>query len=725
MNNKETRDILSKLGFIYYEGFIENDAVCITYVSDEVLNYISDKSLAYSKNFFKEILTANHKDAFDYFTEKAKKEKYLELLYQIEINNQKYWVIDFTFFEHKDDKILFYGYFKGITRLFDNFIEKKEISEYASNIYSFITKLLEKDEVNELDIIENLIEIFKFEKLAIIKFEDNNPKLCLHNLYEHDAKEIIKLLDSKKVKNENYKLFNLSDNYIIALPNNECKKIVEERFKTVLKILNLVVDYSNKRKRLKKSINNNLKLIDQLKINYAFLEHILNNLQSGVCVVDELKNVVLSNYVFNKFFKEDDIYDLLGNNNSILSRDDNYFKIYIKDLNIENETYKMILAVNVTDIVKYEQEISRLDRLAAIGQLTAGIAHDFNNVLTGIMGMSNALKMLEKDSKKLNFLENIEKLVDKAAGVIRQLLDFARQSEGTGQFLDLVPFIKEFTKILSNTFPKKIKINFKYNKDEKYVVFVDPVQLDRILMNICVNAKDAIGDNQGEINIALEKIEIKDRNFKDLINLVINGKYICISISDSGEGIPKNIRKKIFDPYFTTKVYGNGLGLAQVYGLVKNNNGYITFESELGKGTTFYILLPEVNSKDEHKEEIKKSEKIENLLKDRKILIIDDEKYIIEPLIMYLENYGAKIDYATSGTEGINLAEKNTYDVIITDYYLPDVDSLELLAKFKNVCKNIIVISGYPVKNMDLPFLKKPFALDKLRDLIIELVKNK
>ncbi|MGA1847329.1 hybrid sensor histidine kinase/response regulator [Deferribacter abyssi] len=724
MNNKEARDVLSKLGFIYYEGIIKKDTVRITYISDEVLNYISDKSIVYNNNFFKEILTTNHKDAFNYFIENAKHKKYIELLYQIEVNNQKFWVIDFTFFEHKDEKILFHGYLKSITQHFENFIEKKEISEYSKKIYSLITTFLEKDDITEEDIIENFIKIYNFNKIAIIKIENNKPKLYLHNFYEYEVKEIIKLFDSKTIEGENYKLFYLSDNQIVVLPINEVRKIVEERFKTILKIISLIIDYSSKKKRLKKSISNNLKLIDQLKINYAFLEHILDNLQSGVCVVDELNNIVLSNNVFNKFFKKKEVNNLLVNNNTILSQNDNYFKIYIKDLKIENEIYKMILAVNVTDIVKYEQEISRLDRLAAIGQLTAGIAHDFNNILTGIMGMSNALKMLESDSKKLEFLENIEKLVDKAAGVIKQLLDFARQSEGTGQFIDLVPFVKEFTKILNNTFPKKIKISFKYNQYEKYIVFVDPVQLDRVLMNICVNAKDAIGDKQGEIKIVLEKIEIKDNSFKDLVSLVENGKYVCISISDSGEGIPEKIRKKIFDPYFTTKEFGNGLGLAQVYGLVKNNNGYITFESELGEGTTFYILLPEAKSKNEFKEEFKKNKRNENLLINKKILIIDDEKYIIEPLIMYLENYGADIDFTTSGVEGIRLAEKNTYDVIITDYYVADIDSLELLEKLKSLCKNIIVMSGYPVKNMELPFLKKPFALDKLLELIIELFNN-
>ncbi|MGA1862673.1 ATP-binding protein [Deferribacter thermophilus] len=575
-----------------------------------------------------------------------------------------------------------------------------------------------------------LKNVFKTNKFVLVSpYGKNGYKFYLDKVYESEISDLKELLnsDSYFVNNfycdEKYYIFKFYLGYLLVMFKGDLQEIFIERIKAVLKIIEIVYEYINKKKRLKDAIEENNRLIEEVRLNYQFIKEILDNLNSAVVVLDENDDIVLSNVLFKKNFTDKDLEFILNKSKDKFELNDKHYKVFLREIKVEENFFKVLLLIDITDIVKYEREISKVDRLASIGQLTAGIAHDFNNILTGISGMAYAVKSMESDKNKINLLTNIEKLVDRAANIIKQLLDFARKSEGQKQRFDLVPYLKEFIKMLKETFPKNIHLNIKYDNKDTYNIEIDPVHLDRILMNLCVNAKDAIGDKEGEINIQISNIEIVDNSFKNLVGLVKNGQYILISVSDTGSGISDDIKDKIFDPYFTTKEHGNGLGLAQVYGLVKNNDGYITFESEENKGTTFYILLPSAKEMlDSSKESKLESSSHDNILKGYKILLIDDEEFILESLSIYLKQLGLEVDCALSADEALNLLKEKRYDLIISDYSLPGVKSSKFLEMLESFCKNLIVISGYLLNDFKYPFLKKPFKFEELVNQIKDIL---
>ena len=252
-----------------------------------------------------------------------------------------------------------------------------------------------------------------------------------------------------------------------------------------------------------------------------------------------------------------------------------------------------MLAINtdITDKKKIEAQFMRAQRMESIGTLAGGIAHDLNNILAPIMLSIDVLKTISDNPQAKKILDTIEVSAKRGADIVRQVLSFARGLEG--QRIEVQPkhLLKDLENIIKDTFPKDIRLQFSVPK-ETWTILGDPTQVHQILLNLCVNARDAM-PNGGSLTVGVENC-VLDEQYAAMNIEAKAGRYVDISVTDSGTGIPREHLDKIFEPFFTTKELnkGTGLGLSTVMAIVKSHGGFVNVYSELGKGTTFKVYLP-------------------------------------------------------------------------------------------------------------------------------------
>ena len=238
-------------------------------------------------------------------------------------------------------------------------------------------------------------------------------------------------------------------------------------------------------------------------------------------------------------------------------------------------------------------------KMEAMGTLASGIAHDFNNILAGIVGYSEVAILLAEGNPQIKGIINkVLEACERAKGLIDQILSFSRVRirEKEEEPVNIGPIIQEVTKLLRASIPKNIEITEIIN-DNSGLTKADPTKIHQIIMNLCTNSIHAMKENGGSLKIELSHIDL-DANEALFYNNIAPGSYLRLSISDTGHGMPDNIKKRIFDPYFTTKEKGEGtgLGLAVVHGIIKNYKGTISVESKSGKGTTFDVFFPDIKN---------------------------------------------------------------------------------------------------------------------------------
>ncbi|MDI6699708.1 MAG: response regulator [bacterium] len=393
---------------------------------------------------------------------------------------------------------------------------------------------------------------------------------------------------------------------------------------------------------------------------------------------------------------------------------------------------------DITEKVEMQKELMQVFKLEALGNLAGGIAHDFNNILAGIIGNAEILDIkLGEDKEFSKYVKSIIKISESASKLTKQLLSFARKGKYQNIDFSVHKIINDVCEILERTIDRRIRIE-QHLKAKPSSIKGDPSQIETVLMNLMINSKDAIMEKGGEgkIEIRTETV-IVDENFNRFLNTKLeNGSYIHISISDDGIGMDEEIKKHIFEPFFTTKEVGRGtgLGLASVYGIIKNHKGFIDFYSERFKGTTFNIYLP--LSSDEVEEEIEKEDReIVNIPLDKTILIIDDEESIRNSCKEILEKDGMKVLTAKDGIEGIEILEKYKDDVslVILDMIMPKMSGKDTFIEIKKIDRNIPVIlcSGYSeegeaeeIINMGVDgFLQKPYRMKTLLETIKKILK--
>ena len=246
----------------------------------------------------------------------------------------------------------------------------------------------------------------------------------------------------------------------------------------------------------------------------------------------------------------------------------------------------------VTEERDVQSRIQMQERLATVGQMAAGIAHDFNNIMAAILVYTDLMRSdAEMPATACNQLGIIQQQVQRASSLIRQILDFSRRSVMEQSSLDLLPFIKELDKMLRRVLPETISLRLLYQPGA-YVVSADPTRLQQALMNLAVNGRDAMPEG-GKLLFELDRLELLPGETPPVAEMQ-PGKWIRICVADTGVGIPSEVLAHIFEPFYTTKPVGQGtgLGLAQVYGIIKQHDGYIDVQSQLGRGASFNIYLP-------------------------------------------------------------------------------------------------------------------------------------
>ena len=409
----------------------------------------------------------------------------------------------------------------------------------------------------------------------------------------------------------------------------------------------------------------------------------------------------------------------------------------------ENNIYAVCGVIeDVTAQYQLQRQLQQTQKMEAIGQLTGGIAHDFNNVLASIMGYTGLTKRCSlkyNDETITGYLSQITRAGERARDLVQQLLAFSRGDVGGLQVLEPEPLAKEAIKMLSSLIPSSIKLNLKIrNNNLKYYIEVDPVQFNQSVMNLVINSKDAIVDGAGTINVSLEYLP----NAKDVCDSChsnFSGKYIRLSVTDSGVGISKEIVTRIFDPFFTTKEIGkgSGMGLSMLHGIVHGSGGHIVVKSKPNQGTTIDVYFPEV--KVNNVKEVKADyivEKTKNINVGETILLIDDELMITQYLNELLSSEGYKVISFNDPINGLKHFKENhkSIDLLITDQTMPGLTGLELS---KNIMNSgfelpVILCTGYSDLATDSAhidygidmFLDKPFDDELLLENISRLLRK-
>lgn len=381
---------------------------------------------------------------------------------------------------------------------------------------------------------------------------------------------------------------------------------------------------------------------------------------------------------------------------------------------------------------KMEQELLKASKLDSIATLAGGIAHDFNNLLTIILGNASLAKYYAKDFPEcLEKLVELEKACKQATGLTQQLLTFSKGGEPIKKTVAIDSILQETTSLAlsgSNVLP-----SFDFSADLN-LVDLDEDQFKQVVNNILINARQAM-PNGGIITIKAENTVINSGIYSSLLSY---GSYVKISIKDQGIGISKENVNKIFDPFFSTKEQGHGLGLSSAFSIIKKHQGYITVDSEEGVGTTFYIYLPAssklVDSEYCYKTNLSYFPQVGS---GGKVLVMDDDSDIQEILTQMLGELGFEVDVAVNGTEAVQKYSSSyrigsPYDLVILDLTIPGgVGGKEVAQKLLHIDKNIKLIfsSGYSndkIKDLKIKnkhFLKKPYTFEEL-NFVIESIAN-
>ncbi|MDH4320260.1 MAG: DUF3365 domain-containing protein [Desulfobulbaceae bacterium] len=390
----------------------------------------------------------------------------------------------------------------------------------------------------------------------------------------------------------------------------------------------------------------------------------------------------------------DDEISLLASNFNKLTRSQHDMYLSLQEEIHTSTKINEQLQREMEERKKLEEKLRQSQKMEAIGTLAGGIAHDFNNILTPILGYSELLNMSTPDDapQKGKILEII-KASQRAKELIRQILTFSRQGEHKFQQIQLQTITKEALKLLRSSIPSSIEIKQRINP-ECSLVMADPTQIHQILMNLCTNAYHAMRETGGTLGVTLDEVVIHEGDYFENIAL-IPGKYVKLEVSDTGIGMDKETRQRIFDPYFTTKKKGEGtgLGLAVVHGIVKGHNGHITVYSEPGHGAVFHIYFPTIEATSDAFESNIKELHIPTGNNER-ILIVDDEISIIEVNRDILENLGYQVTTFTDSREALAAFHNNPggYDLIITDMTMPHLSGTDLTKEIMAIRPGLPVI---------------------------------
>lgn len=357
----------------------------------------------------------------------------------------------------------------------------------------------------------------------------------------------------------------------------------------------------------------------------------------------------------------------------------------------KNEQYLVGIISDITDHVSMEEQLRQAEKMESIGTLTGGIAHDFNNLLYMIVGNTDlALEYIPQSNPVYTNIEEIKSASLRAADIVKQLLSFSRKTDQKLIPIDAVTVVKDSLSFLRSTIPTTLEIHEHMPEDE-IVILADSTQINQIMMNLCINASQAMEETGGTLKINIEKTICEAEDIKEFIDLV-PGNFLKITVNDSGPGISPEIIKRIFDPYFTTKQMGkgSGLGLSIVHGIIKNHSGAVWVDSNLGQGTTFTLLFPMVEEKSVNK--TKTDDDSPSGIET--ILFVDDEQAITKMNKMVLEKLGYRVEAMLNPVDVLDLfkLKPDVFDLVITDMTMPQMTGAKLAEKLKEIRSDIPII---------------------------------
>lgn len=401
----------------------------------------------------------------------------------------------------------------------------------------------------------------------------------------------------------------------------------------------------------------------------------------------------------------------------------------------DNSVSVLSVLRDITEIKTIERKLQQSQKMEAIGILAGGIAHDFNNILFPIIAYTEMLLGdIPQESPFHSSLDEIYGAAMRAQSLVSQILTFARQEHGEVKLIKMQHIVKEALKLIRSTVPATIDI--KDDISQKCgVINADPTQIHQIVMNLTTNAYHAMEETGGTMTLSLKETEINDQ---DAIRLNIpQGFYACLTVSDTGTGIPKDIMGKIFDPFFTTKQQGKGtgLGLSVVHGIVKSSGGTILTDSEIDKGTVFTVYLPiaESNLK---KDDLLQANQVKISMRggNERILIVDDEDMLIRLQKDMLERLGYKVTSFTSSFDALELfrTSPDKFDIVITDMTMPSMSGDKIALELIKIRPDIpillytgfsTIMSEEKALSMGIKgFLMKPVTVSQLDKKIREVL---
>jgi two-component system cell cycle sensor histidine kinase/response regulator CckA len=389
----------------------------------------------------------------------------------------------------------------------------------------------------------------------------------------------------------------------------------------------------------------------------------------------------------------------------------------------------LIINTDITEKKKMEAQFLRAQRMESIGTLAGGIAHDLNNVLAPILLAIEMLRLQVIDDKGRRILNTLEENAERGAAMVKQVLSFARGVEGERVALQPKHLIKDVIKILRETMPKSIDIAYQIPSD-LWLTSADATQIHQVLMNLCVNARDAMLTGGG-LSMKAENAFL-DENYARMHLEAKPGRFVAITVADTGTGMSQEILSRIFEPFFTTKDIGKGtgLGLSTALTIIKSHGGFVNVYSEPGKGTQFVVYFPALDSEAASRPAIESA----NLPRGHGelILVVDDEPAIREITAGTLETFGYQVLTASDGTEALALfAENKAVKAVLTDMLMPFMDGPATVRALLRMDPNVKIIAASGLSNHkpgELKgvriFLTKPYNAEKLLKALAEILQG-
>lgn len=380
---------------------------------------------------------------------------------------------------------------------------------------------------------------------------------------------------------------------------------------------------------------------------------------------------------------------------------------------------------------RVESQLQQAQKMEAIGTLAGGIAHDFNNLLTGILGHANLLRLNHQpDTKVYEAAKTIERAAERAAELTQQLLGFARRGKYQIQSVNIHEQIQEVIRLLGRTIDKRICVSQRFIPGTP-LVKGDPGQLQQVLMNLAINARDAM-ESGGELSFETGIVNIDEGYCQAHVEAKV-GQYLLIAVTDTGFGIPSEQLGRIFEPFYTTKEQGkgSGMGLAMVYGIVKNHEGFVNVYSEVGHGTTFKIYLPLEEGAAAAAE---KPDKEGIMPGTGRILLIDDEEMVRGLASEMLTHLGYEVVTADDGEQGVRMYRRadQTFDLVIIDMIMPKLGGRDCFRELKRINPHIkaILSTGYGINGKAQEilndgvrgFIQKPYRIDQLGRIVKQVL---